>query len=175
MCSCRHAALQGQTLLREISALQSRLDQERTQRSFVQSAVKDSKDEVSIKLQQQAGRHTILCRTSCPAAVASCCFVPAARSIRHARSSPPMRLPMSCRTVLSRLQAQELAALRKRLATLETPWLLRMLGSMSQMVWGPCGGTSPAAGRGCDVSTCQCLQSPLRILGSPASIRGRSV
>ena len=59
MCSCRHAALQGQTLLREISALQSRLDQERTQRSFVQSAVKDSKDEVSIKLQQQAGRHTL--------------------------------------------------------------------------------------------------------------------
>lgn len=54
------AAPQGQTLLREISALQSRLDQERTQRSFVQSAVKDSKDEVSIKLQQQAGRHTIL-------------------------------------------------------------------------------------------------------------------
>lgn len=48
--------MQGQTLLREITALQSRLDQERTQRSFVQSAVKDSKDEVSIKLQQQVRR-----------------------------------------------------------------------------------------------------------------------
>ena len=84
----RHApvadVLQGQTLLREISALQSRLDQERTQRSFVQSAVKDSKDEVSIKLQQQASRHTIPVLIFCPAAVGSCCFLPAARVIRHA-------------------------------------------------------------------------------------------
>ena len=46
---------------------------------------------------------------------------------------------------MAHVQAQELAALRKRLATLETPWLIRMLGSLSQMVWGPCGSTTPAA------------------------------
>lgn len=59
-----------------------------------------------------------------------------------------MQLLTSCQAVLSHLQAQELAALRKRLATLETPWLVRMLGSMSQMVWGPCGSTTPAAASG---------------------------
>ena len=57
-----------------------------------------------------------------------------------------MQLLTTRQTGLLCTQAQELAALRKRLATLETPWLVRMLGSMSQMVWGPCGSTSPAAG-----------------------------
>lgn len=46
------------------------------------------------------------------------------------------------------LQAQELVALRKRLAQLETPWLIRMLGSLSSVMWGPCGSTSPAAAPG---------------------------
>ena len=55
---------QGQTLLREIAALQGRLDQERTQRSFVQSAIRDSKDEVSGRLQEQVRR------TACTASVA---------------------------------------------------------------------------------------------------------
>jgi len=48
-----HPAAQGQTLLREIASLQGRLDQERTQRSFVQSAIRDSKDEVSHRLEAQ--------------------------------------------------------------------------------------------------------------------------
>ncbi len=39
--------------MREIASLQGRLDQERTQRSFVQSAIRDSKDEVSHRLEAQ--------------------------------------------------------------------------------------------------------------------------
>lgn len=54
------------------------------------------------------------------------------------------------------LQAQELAALRLRLAQLETPWLVRTMGALSSLVWGPCGSAatptpptqSPAARNG---------------------------
>ncbi len=56
---------QGQTLLREVAALQSRLDQERTQRSFVQTAIRDSKDEVAQRLQAQARFHPLHSCRSC--------------------------------------------------------------------------------------------------------------
>ena len=47
---------QGQTLLREIAALQARLEQERTQRSFLQTSQRDSKDQVAEQLAMQVGR-----------------------------------------------------------------------------------------------------------------------
>ena len=47
---------QGQTLAREIAGLAGRLEQEKTQRAFAQSAMRTSKDLVSTQLAEQVPR-----------------------------------------------------------------------------------------------------------------------